>query len=317
VIFSHSWDLGGFGQNPLGRLLAAFGDPAGNAVNGFFAISGFLITRSWMTRRDADSYLRARIGRIWPGFAVAFVASALVAAIASRSDALRYLRSIPKQSWFVGIFTLDPFELDRTLSFAHNPYPKTVNGAMWTIQIEFCCYMAVALVGVIGVFRRRWLVALFFAFATSLAAWEQMALPDIAWLRWPRFAAFFSAGALLYLFRQDLPKSRWLALALIATLFTGKYVSLSLTLPLAGTYLIFYAAYSAPSWLKRIGAKNDISYGVYLYGFPLQQLYYSNAVRHILPMNPWACFVTVLPCSAAFGWISWLYIEKPAKDWLR
>ena len=316
VLFAYSWAFGRFGVDPLGAQLSLIGDAAGNAVNGFFAISGFLITGSWLSGRGADSYLRARVARIWPAFGVAFVVSALIAALAAGGDWLSYLRSIPKQSWFVGIFTLDPFELERALSFAHNPYPHTVNGPMWTIRIEFCCYIAVALAGSVGVFRRRWLVALFTAFAICLAAYEEKFVPG-AWQHWPRFASFFAAGTLLYLFRQHVPKSGLLALACVGFLFTSRYVSPYFTVPLAGTYLVFYAAYAAPHWLKQIGAKNDISYGVYLYGGVLQQLYFSYAVKGALPMNPWACFLAVLPLCVALGWLSWLYVEKPAKHWLR
>jgi peptidoglycan/LPS O-acetylase OafA/YrhL len=317
VIFSHSWAFGKFEGEPLSWVLEDMGGAAGNAVNGFFIISGFLIAGSWLSRKDADSYLRARVARIWPAFAVAFVFSAAIAALAAGEDGLKYLRSIPKQSWFVGIFTLDPVELERALSFTNNPYPRTVNGPMWTIRIEFCCYMAVALVGVIGLFRRRWLAILFTAFAMSLAAYEASILPDIAWQRWARFAAFFGAGAVLYLYREQIPKSGWIAGACVLLICLTRFVSLYVTLPIAGTYLIFYLASVAPQWMKNIGAKNDISYGVYLYGGPLQQLYYSYAVKQFVPMNPWVCFAAVLPFSIGLGWLSWLYIEKPAKNWLK
>ncbi len=316
VLFAHSWAFGAFGPDPFGSLLSYIGGAAGNAVNGFFIISGFLITGSWLSGRSADSYLRARVARIWPAFAVAFVFSALVAALAAGGDWIRYLRSIPKQSWVVGIFTLNPFELERPHSFAQNPYPRTVNGPMWTIRIEFCCYIAVALAGSVGVFRRRWLVVLFTAFAMVLAVYEQRFVPN-AWQNWARFGAFFGAGSLLYLFRQQVPKSGWLALASLAFLFASKWLPSYITVPLAGTYLIFYFAYSAPGWLQRIGAKNDISYGVYLYGGVLQQLYFCYAVKGWLPMNPWACFVAVLPPCVALGWLSWLYVERPAKHWMR
>ena len=316
VLFAHSWAFGGFGTDPLGWLLWDIGDAAGSAVNGFFIISGFLITGSWLSGRGAESYLRARVARIWPAFAVAFVFSALVAALAAGDDWLRYLRSIPKQSWAVGIFTLNPFELERPLSFAGNPYPKTVNGPMWTIRVEFCCYMAVALAGSVGAFRRRWLVALFTLFAMAVAIYEHRYVPN-AWLNWARFGVLFGAGSLFYLFRNRVPKSGWLALASLALLGTSRWVPLYVTVPLAGTYLIFYFAYAAPTWIKRIGAKNDISYGVYLYGGVLQQLYFCYAVKGWMPLNPWACFASVLPFCLAAGWLSWLFIEKPAKQWMR
>lgn len=315
VLFCHSWAFGKFTGMPLDFMASTVGDAAGNAVNGFFIISGFLITGSWLSGRNAESYLRARIVRIWPGFAVAFIFSALVAALAAGPQWFTYLWSIPRQSWFTGLFTLDPFTLERPLSFAQNPYPHTVNGPMWTIRIEFCCYMAVALAGSVGLLRRRWVVVVFAAFAIAMAAYEQKILPDVAWLRWARFAAYFSAGTLLYLFRDRIPKSGWLALVCVGLLFATCYVSTYLILPLAGTYLIFYVAYTAPAWLKAFGSKNDISYGVYLYGGPLQQLYYAYAVKGVLPMNPWVNFAVVFPLSLGLGWLSWLYVEKPAKKW--
>ena len=317
VLFCHSWAFGKFTNNPLNVLLTPVGDAAGNAVNGFFIISGFLITGSWLAGKSGESYLRARVARIWPAFVVAFLFSALVAALAAGVDWLHYLRSIPKQSWIVGFFTLDQTELERPLSFAHNPYPHTVNGPMWTIRIEFCCYMAVALAGSVGVFRRRWLVVLFTLLAICLAAYENSILPDLAWMRWARFASFFGAGALLYLYRQQVPKNGWIALACFGLLFATNLTSPYFTLPLAATYLIFYFAYSAPAWLKAFGAKNDISYGVYLYGGPLQQLYFCYAAKGLLPMNPWVNFAAVLPLCVGLGWLSWLFVEKPAKGWLR
>ena len=318
VLFTHSWAFGGFGGDPLGEYLITdiVGGTGGSAVNAFFIISGFLITGSWHSGRGAESFLRARVARIWPAFAAAFIVSALVAALAAGGEWARYLRSIPKQSWVVGIFTLDPSELERSLSFADNPYPRTVNGPMWTIRIEFCCYMAVALVGSVGFFRRRWLVILFAAFAICLAAFEQ-AFVSGAWTRWARFAAFFSAGSILYLFKDRIPRSAWIALACVAALFLCRYVSFYFIIPTAGTYLLFYAAYAAPDWMKAIGSKNDISYGLYLYGGVLQQLYYAFAIRGYLPINPWANFATVLPLCILLGWLSWLYIEKPAKAWMR
>jgi len=69
-------------------------------------------------------------------------------------------------------------------------------------------------------------------------------------------------------------------------------------MPLAFTYLIFYSAYTAPHWVTTIASNNDISYGLYLYGGPLQQLYYAYAVDHVLLfMNN---FFTVYPMCIIF-----------------
>lgn len=317
VVFAHCWAFGQFGADPLGLLLRPWGDAAGNAVNGFFIISGFLITGSWLSRKSAESYLRARVARIWPGFAAAFFVSAAIAAIAAGHAWLAYLRSIPAQGWFEGLFTLNGFKLDRALSFAANPYPHTVNGPMWTIRIEFCCYLAVALAGSVGLLRRWWPPVVFTLLAIAFAAHEQVVLPATAWLHWARFGAFFGSGSLAYIFRRHIPRSRWLALGCLLLLGLVKFVSTYLIVPIAGTYLLLYLGFSAPGWVKRLGARNDISYGVYLYGGPLGQLYFCYAAKSLLPMNPWVAFVAVLPLTVACGWLSWLFIERPAKRWLR
>lgn len=316
VLFDHNWTLGGFGHNPLSDLFSPIGGLGAAAVDGFFIISGFLIMGSWLSRRNAESFLRARVVRIWPAFAVAFIISALIAALGSGHQWLQYIRSIPGPSWLVGIFTLNQTELNRALSFAHNPYPTVVNGSMWTIQIEFICYLVVALVGSIGGFRRRWLVIIFTSFSICLAASEDRILPA-AWMHWPRFASFFGAGALFYLFHMRIPKNGWLALGCVASLLTGRYFSHFFTMPIAGTYIILYAAYTAPDWIKRIGAKNDISYGLYLYAFPVQQFIFSQIGGSEWFNNPWFSFAIAFMCCLGFGWLSWLFVEKPSKAFMK
>ncbi|HVU32356.1 MAG TPA: acyltransferase [Opitutaceae bacterium] len=315
VVFSHTWAFGGMGSDPAASIFSVYGGTAGIAVNGFFLISGFLIVGSWESRRSAEKYVQARVMRIWPAFAVAFVISALLTAASAGRDSWAYLRSIPLQSWCVGIFTLDPLPLNRALAFSHNPYPHTVNGPMWTIHIEFCCYLAVALAGSLGLFRRRTLILLFSALVTAFAVREQAVIPDLAWMRWARFASFFSAGAVFYLYRDTIIRSKWIALLAVALLCVPRLIPPTLSTPYAGGYLLFYFAFGAPAAIRAIGARNDISYGLYLYGGLVQQVLFAFIVAKSLHVNPYTVFAVSLALAIALGWASWLWIEKPAKKW--
>ena len=319
VLFVHSWSFGRFTPHsssfgPFTLHPSLLSSAAGHAVDAFFIISGFLITASWLSRSSADSYLRARILRIWPAFTLAFLLSALFTALAAGPDFFHYLRSIPKQSWLTGIFTLDPFELERPLAFPNNPMPHVVNGPLWTIRIEFAFYLAVALVGSLNLFRFRSLILTFTLASIVLATWEEAHVP-FAWQRWARFASFFSAGSLFYLYRHQIPRSLPLAIASLLIALAPLFFPISsfLTLPFAGSYLLFYLAFSAPPALCQFGSHIDLSYGTYLYGGILQQVYFSLAPHP----SPWLCFLFTLPACLALAALSWFLVEKPAKLWFR
>ena len=91
VLFAHSYPLS-TGQEfryPNGSTAPGLG---WLAVNGFFAISGFLITGSWIASRSAGDFLRKRVLRIYPGYLVAYGVSMLIAAFCS--GFVRYARSV-------------------------------------------------------------------------------------------------------------------------------------------------------------------------------------------------------------------------------
>jgi peptidoglycan/LPS O-acetylase OafA/YrhL len=55
----------------------------------------------------------------------------------------------------------------------------------------------------------------------------------------------------------------------------------------------------------RIG---DVSYGLYVYAFPIQQ----TIIYNLASIEPWTLFAVALPLTAFVGWISWHVIEKRA-----
>lgn len=307
VIVSHGFALmspGGIGSQNRVSLGAI-------AVNGFFAISGFLITGSWLA--SPERYLRARVGRIVPGFVVALGFSASVAAASAGPQWLSYLRSLNAESLIAGVATLSGGALDQPLAFPLGPWPHTVNGPMWTIAIEFGCYLGIAILGTLGLLSKKPLILSLFAFSLIFAFRNvQTAAPGWGEQSWPRFATYFGAGVVLNLYRTVVPKSWLLAVAsaigLALTFETRWYF---LTMPTLGVYLLFFSAYSLPGWARSIGAKNDISYGVYLYAFPLQQGYYQ---LHAAGNAPGGALAHILICTAlavGFGWLSWKWVEQP------
>jgi peptidoglycan/LPS O-acetylase OafA/YrhL len=313
VIVSHGLTM----MNPSDSGIAHRVSLGALAVNGFFAISGFLITSSWSS--SPERYLRARIARIVPGFVVALFASAIIAAVAAGSQWAVYFRSINVEDFVAGVATLNSTSLNQQLAFPLGPWPHVVNGPMWTIPIEFGCYLGVAIFGTIGGFKKRPLVLfLFLVSATFYLRNIQPVSPGWGELSWPRFSTFFAAGAVLNVYRKSIPKHWILALAcaggLAASFETRWYFA---TMPSLGVYLLFYVAYSLPKWAQKIGATNDISYGVYLYAFPFQQLYYQFDAKGVFPHSTTAHLLICSAWAIGCGWASWKLVEKPCMVALR
>lgn len=282
------------------------------AVDGFFLLSGYLIVQSWDREPVPTQFLRKRILRIYPGFIVAsLVCVYLVAPLGA--DAARYFRELSTSTVALCLAVLHgPI----TPPVFENLPEAQVNGSMWTIMREFACYLAVLLLGVSGGIRHRgvWLALTLAGFAAYLYASFDLPLPW-APLRLllddpiVRLASLFFAGGCFYLFR-DCYRLTWRgalvsAAVLLALMFSRRYAELGLAT--FGGYLFFYVAFR-PMWLtETFNRLPDISYGVYLYGWPVQTL----LLAYLPPLSPWtmlglACLV-VLPVSV----LSCYIVEQP------
>jgi len=307
VIISHSWPAGDFGHDPqLGDQ-----DLGDWAVAGFFVISGYLITASRMNSTGLRPYLWKRFLRLYPAFVVALLVVALLVAPLSTlmtaepfhwSDAFSFVAKN------LGLLVLEP-TIGTTLSSA--PVADTWNAPLWTLAYEAACYVLIGLVVSLSP-RRLVLPALLAAVlvcsvAVALSVTGTLSIPLVV-VKGFRLGAFFAAGAVLYSLRKKLPASSYLALASAAlvtlTMLTHTFQVLA-PLPLA--YLLLWAG--SRTVLRRIGAKYDLSYGMYIYAFPLQQL-----LQLLAPDLPspflFAAISTLATLPLAF--LSCKYIEQPA-----
>ncbi len=306
MLFSHCYPLTS-GSNRTEPLLhwsgqITFGDLA---VNAFFLISGFLIVRSWLYSGGMGAYFRHRVLRIHPGFAVALLVSLALATISCASPA-QYLHALPWREFIESGFTLRYGVLDIPgTAFHDNPYGG-VNASLWTIPIEFAAYIGIAAYGLFGLFkhRRLWLGV----FGAILAVYLAKIVRDGQADAWWRFACFFCVGATFYLFRDRLPRRHWIAAVAVILLGVGLFGApwLNAVGPLAGGWLLFHVAFlPIPSAIERI-FRTDLSYGVYLYAYPVQQ-----TLVHLFSIRtPLWLFGAALPITLVLAWLSWTFVER-------
>lgn len=281
-----------------------------HAVNGFFAISGFLVTMSFL-RRGWRDYLVARLLRIAPGLIAATLVVALVLGVAMTTLDWRAYLADPRLWRFIWS-TLTSFKSAAALPgvFGSNPFQFPM-GTVWTLKYETLCYLGVLVAGLAGLLLRpRLALAAVMALVLAVVAREALAPHGAKSVETAlRLPLIFAAGGLIYLYREKVP----LSLPLLA-------VALVLLVPLSFTPLYKAALYLvtawgvlvlslAPSLTGRLAEPTaDLSYGVYLYGWPIQQ-----ALHALMPAMPaTALLVPSLLLSLVVAGLSWFLVEKPA-----
>lgn len=312
VVVAHSPELidGNRSREVLTRVFGtlSFGEVA---VDGFFLISGYLITRSYLGAASPGEYLVRRILRIYPGFLVAsLVCIAVVAPLAGGVlTPSAWLKSLGRMA------LLAPPDVPG--AFAGLPYPQ-LNGSMWTISYEFGCYLLVVVLGVAGVLKRpRVYLALLAGLGLLYALRGHvpvLGLSDALGFRLAsliRFAAVFCCGGAFYLLRHRIAYSaRGAALAallLVPLLFSPTLAEPALVL--LGGYLVFWFAFAVPPGAVSLATNRlDPSYGLYLYAWPIQNL----LVLHAPGLSPWSVTLVTLGLAGLLGIASWLVVEAPA-----
>lgn len=285
-------------------------------VDGFFAISGFLITRSWLDDPRVGGYLVARGLRILPGYYVCLIMTAFAFAPLSVAiqggSAGELLSSGAPLEYVLKNSAVAYVHLDVGGTPSGVPHPAVWNGSLWSLVWEVICYLAVAGIGVAGLASRRWVSPAILLVATGLATvippmtfpgvWT---VPQIA----VRSAIMFSAGAVCYQWKDVIP-ARWslVVVSVVIVLAAGQLPDYRVVaaLPLA------YAIIASGALLKNthLRLRTDLSYGVYIYAFPVQQLLaVCGLATRLTPVVFFVvAAVTTLPLAAA----SWFLIEKPS-----
>lgn len=309
VVFSHSFLIsqGNEAHEPLILLTGSQSILGLAGVFVFFAISGFLVTQSYDETRSPLRYLVKRALRIFPGLFVALVLSAFVlGALVTTLPLAEYLRRPEPYQYVLRnmVFDLKVHELPGVM-FVDNPVGLEVNGSMWTLGYEFEMYLMVM---VLGLLRLLNLPVCLLLLVLGLACIHFPALDALGGWGW--LLGFFAMGMVLYKLRHTRIFSGRVALLALAGLVTSIPLrQFILLFPIFGCYLALWLALNPRLPVIPAARFGDLSYGLYIYGWPCEQAVIWLRGGHASPLQV-AVLGTLLAGSLAF--LSWHLVEKQA-----
>lgn len=323
VLFSHNYVLGGFGRDPLQVFSHGQQTFGGVAVAGFFFLSGFLITQSYQRSRSIWRFLWHRVLRIFPGFWVclfitAFVFAPLVCLLENGSlTAYLHAGTDGPIQYLTSDVSLAMQQFGIAGLLVQIPYPGAFDGSLWSLQVEFTCYVALGILGILGIVTRyRFIMA-----GLTLCVWtvaitphivqsiQPLALLLVIFGRGPVFqpVVYFFVGALCFLFR-DKVTLHWavFVIASLIILVTLAIGGSGIVFPLAVPYVLLWLAFRLP--IRNFDRHGDLSYGVYIYAFPVQQLLATLQIyRDGLPLFLGLTCALTIPLAM----LSWRLVEQP------
>jgi len=303
VLISHQYALSGlsepvvFGSTSLGHF----------GVLIFFSISGFLVSKSWRQDPHLGRFLAKRFLRIWPGLAMFTVLAACV--VGPMVSTLPWRDYFSHAEFYEFFKTLKLFTIRQFLPgvFESNVWPGAVNGSLWTIPIEVRCYLTLALIGVVGLMRAPHAIALG---AGALAIYHFLVAPNPANHQF-HFGLYFFVGVCCELFKTHWQDRVVPSTAVICALAGALFLldARPLVPLLLVTYLSIVIGSRSTPLLRRAGRFGDISYGVYVYAFGVQQ-----TVMWLLGKDfPFlAGLLMTAVITAVCALLSWHLVESPA-----
>jgi peptidoglycan/LPS O-acetylase OafA/YrhL len=313
-------------REPLYRLTHTV-TLGGLSVDAFFVLSGYLIAESFVRAPTLGDYALRRIARIYPAFVAAFLASVF---LLGPLVGARPMLELPKLCLRILTLQSPPIQATQLVGL---PY-RDLNGSLWTIAYEFRCYLLVAVLGLTGILGHRRLVlglfviglaaSILVTYPASQAALSRLDKPFVQASIGDldeaiRLTTIFLAGTSIFLYRDALmPRLTPLA-AIGATLLAGVLVfagphSAEAGLGLFGGVALIWLAFKADLGpLQKINDRWDISYGVYLYGWPaaIAILWFDRGIE------PWRLALLALAAAGVLGAVSWWGLERPVRLWVQ
>lgn len=327
VIYGHQYNLLNQGAPIiLGNQIHTLG------LKIIFLISGYLITKSLFSmtcdrKKITMIYLVKRFGRLFPELLFCLLITALlIGPLFSTFDFQEYYHYKDSIIFYIknNILLYPVFNLPGV--FVDNPYPGAVNGSLWTMPIEFALYILLLFLMLPFKSNRRAhkiIYAIFSAVIFILWGAKTVFFHDACWIfygtDWVRsleIIIYFVVGGGVYIFdlqsKFNIQRCFFLLIFLCTfrfnTVFIGEIICM-----IALTCCVFALGLAEKQSLNLACIHPECAYGVYLWGFPVQQCLIKAFVMTGKIQSINFLFIVSALTAYIFARISYNLIYKPFK----
>ncbi len=307
VIFAHSYAISGsaLGSDFVDRHTDGLISIGGISVTLFFLCSGYLISKSIFRTDRFFVYLKARLIRLLPPLVFVVVLSVLLGALITTLSVLEYFANLGTYKYFLNAIMLPVHNLPGV--FESNKYGATVNGALWTLPVEFACYIACYIFYKLKLLdKKRFFYTI--PIVVLVLIFEKQ-LPEILFFM-VRPCVFFYIGMFYYVYREYIELNIKIVPIFVALLVGSYFIPalIKVAMILLWPYILFTIWFAIPQCSDKLGKTGDISYGLYLWGFVVQQLL-SHIFGGRMPQLLNFALATII--SIVLAILTFLLTEKP------
>ena len=278
------------------------------AVCLFFVYGGYLIAGSAERKRQTLPFFKARIVRLFPQLIITtFITALILGPLVSSLPVNEYFASSSTWKYLLNSF----MALIHTLPgvFTNNAYPEVVNGVLWTLPVEFICYILIFVIYKLGLMTKKRMPFVILLFAAAYVAGHHILGAGSLLASALRPAGMFFAGMVYYVYREHVDmKALWAAAA--GALFTlGILLGITelmalLTLP----YIFLYFGYGLKYKRADFAKHGETTYGTYLCAWPIQQTLVQLFGGQ---MSPYVNFIITWPLAVLCGFLLDRFIDRP------
>lgn len=318
VIMSHSFVLsnGSFEKEWFYKVSGGQITMGAFAVGVFFLYSGFLIMSSLDKKPKCKEFIVGRCVRIFPVLiCVVFITFVFIGPVMTNISVKQYFSDIGAYKYLLNSIFVLVHGLPGV--FENNIYTSTVNGALWTLPVEFLCYIICYIGFRIGILQKKWAyltipvigIGTFGTFVVANKLQSEMLLTVL----FPILC--FYVGVMYAIYRQFVKLDfRLFLLSLVIFVLCGFWGILKVGFIIGFTYSLIYIAFGARSVKNIIWKSGNWSYAMYLIGFPIQQVIIDIYGGD---MNPYINIVIALPIIVVCSIILYEMIEKRSTQYYK
>lgn len=303
VLISHHFALSGLDEPEILGMTTL----GGFCVIIFFAISGYLITGSCINSTTYKGFMMRRIKRIMPALIVcSFLMIFVICSLYGKYGITPWLFSTNSVYAFISYSALQidtPFINGFGNSYI---YHGALNGSLWTLKFEFLAYITISILFFFRKIRITIPLVILLASIVTFKLTSSMEAKPYYMYRASMTLIPFTIGSLFYLINiQGLTLSKKICIAVFSfiLLIISSIKGETSIFILTSSVLIILAGVSLKDNI--INGRFDISYGVYIYAFPAQQV-----IINELTNNFALSLVIALVVTTSLGISSWILIEK-------